>query len=45
VGDSVHYDVDGALAAGMQGVHMDPYRVCTRDDHPHITSLADLIGG
>jgi putative hydrolase of the HAD superfamily len=48
VGDSLRYDVAGARAAGLQPVHMDPYRFCPQpDDHPHITSLAgllDLIG-
>jgi putative hydrolase of the HAD superfamily len=43
VGDSVHYDVDGARAAGLQGVHADPYQLCTRDDHPHIAALTDLL--
>jgi FMN phosphatase YigB (HAD superfamily) len=43
VGDSVHYDVEGARAAGMQGVHVDPYRLCSHTDHPHITSLEDLL--
>lgn len=44
VGDSVHYDVRGAEAAGMRAVHFDPRRLCQLDDHPHITSLLDLLG-
>lgn len=44
VGDSVHYDVRGAQAAGMPAVHFDPRRLCPLDDHPHITSLLDLLG-
>lgn len=44
VGDSVHYDVEGARAAGMIGVHFDPRRLCRSDDHPHITSLDELLG-
>lgn len=44
VGDSVHYDVHGARAAGMPAVHFDPRRLCELDDHPHITSLLDLLG-
>lgn len=44
VGDSVHYDVRGAEAAGMPAVHFDPRRLCRLDDHPHITSLLDLVG-
>jgi putative hydrolase of the HAD superfamily len=43
VGDSLRYDVAGALAAGLQPVHMDPYGFCpTPDGHPHIRSLAEL---
>ena len=43
VGDSLRYDVTGALAAGLQPVHMDPYGFCPApDDHPHVRSLAEL---
>ena len=43
VGDSLRYDVAGALAAGLQPVHMDPYGFCPAPDgHPHVGSLADL---
>jgi putative hydrolase of the HAD superfamily len=43
VGDSLRYDVAGAVAAGLQPVHMDPYGLCPApDDHPHIRRLADL---
>ncbi len=43
VGDSVRYDVAGALAAGLQPVHLDPFRVCPAPDgHPHIPTLQDL---
>ena len=43
VGDSLRYDVAGALAAGLQPVHMDPYRLCCAPEgHPHISSLAEL---
>jgi putative hydrolase of the HAD superfamily len=43
VGDSLRYDVAGALAAGLQPVHMDPYRFCPAPDgHPHVRSLAQL---
>ena len=44
VGDSVHYDIQGARAAGMPAVHFDPRRLCPLEDHPHITSLLDLLG-
>lgn len=43
VGDSVHYDVQGARAAGMPAVHFDPRRLCRSDDHPHIEALTDLL--
>jgi putative hydrolase of the HAD superfamily len=43
VGDSLRYDVAGALAAGLQPVHMDPHGFCPRPDgHPHVRSLAAL---
>jgi putative hydrolase of the HAD superfamily len=45
VGDSLRYDVAGALAAGLQPVHMDPYGFCPApDSHPHVRSLAELAG-
>jgi putative hydrolase of the HAD superfamily len=43
VGDSLRYDVAGALAAGLQPVHMDPYGFCPAPDgHLHVRRLADL---
>jgi len=43
VGDSLRYDVAGAVAAGLQPVHMDPYGFCPAPDgHPHVRSLAEL---
>ena len=43
VGDSLRYDVAGALAAGLQPVHMDPCRLCSAPEgHPHVSSLAEL---
>jgi prolyl-tRNA synthetase len=43
VGDSLRYDVAGAVAAGLQPVHMDPFGFCPAPaGHPHIRSLADL---
>ena len=44
VGDSVHYDVRGAEAAGMAAVHFDPRRLCRSADHAHIAALTDLLG-
>jgi putative hydrolase of the HAD superfamily len=48
VGDAGGYDADGAAAAGMVAVHVDPLGLCPAD-HVHVTSLADfadrLLGG
>ena len=43
VGDTVHFDVGGARAIGMQAVHFDPYRLCPDEDHPHLGSLLELV--
>ena len=43
VGDTVRFDVDGAHAAGIRPVHLDPYRDCPAPgNHEHIRRLADL---
>jgi len=42
VGDSVYFDVEGARAAGVHAVHLDPYGFCRSDDHPHVRDLAEL---
>jgi putative hydrolase of the HAD superfamily len=43
VGDSLRYDVAGALAAGIQPVHLDPYGSCPAPvGHPHVRTLADV---
>jgi putative hydrolase of the HAD superfamily len=43
VGDSLRYDVAGALAAGLQPVHLDPDGFCPAPDgHRHIRTLAEL---
>jgi putative hydrolase of the HAD superfamily len=45
IGDSLRFDVAGALAAGLQPVHLDPYGFCPAPDgHPHIRALAELAG-
>jgi len=45
VGDSLRYDVTGALAAGLQPVHLDPHGFCPAPDgHPHVRALAELAG-
>jgi putative hydrolase of the HAD superfamily len=43
VGDSLRYDVAGALAAGLQPIHLDPHGFCPAPaGHQHVTSLADV---
>jgi putative hydrolase of the HAD superfamily len=42
VGDSIHFDVEGAVAAGVRAFHFDPYGLCTKTDHEHAAGLADL---
>ena len=43
VGDSLRSDVDGARAAGLRPVHLDPYGFCPSPaGHGHIRSLAEL---
>lgn len=43
VGDSVHYDVEGAAAYGLQSVHMDPFDVCRSTAHAHVRRLAEVL--
>jgi FMN phosphatase YigB (HAD superfamily) len=43
IGDSVHYDVEGGAAVGMQTVHMDPFGFCSSTAHPHVRSVGDLL--
>jgi putative hydrolase of the HAD superfamily len=39
IGDTVGADIDGARAAGVRPLHLDPYGFCHDDSHPHIASL------
>jgi FMN phosphatase YigB (HAD superfamily) len=41
IGDSGGFDADGATAAGMLAVHVDPLGLCP-DGHVHVASLADF---
>ena len=41
IGDAGRYDADGAAAAGMLAVHVDPLGLCP-SDHVHVASLADF---
>ncbi len=45
VGDTAHADVEGALAAGVRPLHLDPYGDCPYDDghHEHVRSLDDVV--
>jgi putative hydrolase of the HAD superfamily len=42
VGDMLHADIDGARAAGIVPIHLDPDRACRGRDHRHIRSLAGI---
>jgi putative hydrolase of the HAD superfamily len=42
VGDSLHFDVHGAEAAGLRAVHVAPPGFCADRSHPHIATLAEL---
>ena len=42
IGDTVGADVDGALAARVRPVHLDPYGFCTDDSHPHAPDIATV---
>jgi FMN phosphatase YigB (HAD superfamily) len=41
IGDGGVYDADGAAAAGMLAVHVDPLGLCPADHH-HVASLAEF---
>jgi putative hydrolase of the HAD superfamily len=44
VGDSLRYDVVGALAAGVRPVHLDPHGYCPAPDgHEHIRHLGEIV--
>lgn len=42
VGDSVRADVDGAVAAGVEPIHLDPFGHCPDRDHAHIADLVEV---
>jgi len=44
VGDTIYADVEGARAAGLRPLHLDPYGDCPAppEDHEHVRSLADV---
>ena len=44
VGDSLRYDVTGALAAGVRPIHLDPHGYCPAPDgHEHIRRLDQIV--
>jgi putative hydrolase of the HAD superfamily len=45
VGDMASADVDGAFAAGVRPLHLDPFGDCPypADHHEHVRSLADVV--
>jgi putative hydrolase of the HAD superfamily len=42
VGDMVSWDVDGAMAAGITPIHLDPPRSCRAREHRHIRALGGI---
>jgi len=42
VGDSVRADVDGAVAAGVEPIHLDPFGRCQGRDHAHAADLVEV---
>jgi putative hydrolase of the HAD superfamily len=44
VGDTACADIDGARAAGVRPLHLDPYGFCPRaaGDHEHVRSLSEV---
>lgn len=43
VGDTVGADVEGARAAGVRPLHLDPFGLCAAGDHEHVSSLQDVV--
>ena len=43
VGDTVHFDVGGARAAGLHPIHLDPYGLGPGRDHDHVAALSELV--
>ena len=42
IGDSVHFDVHGARAAGLHPVHVDPHELCGDPTHLHAASVSQF---
>jgi putative hydrolase of the HAD superfamily len=44
VGDSLRYDVTGAIAAGLRPIHLDPYGYCPAPaGHEHVQHIGDVL--
>lgn len=43
IGDSLHSDVAGALAVGMEAVHIDPLHLCLSGEHQHSDTLEAYV--
>lgn len=43
LGDTVSADVDGARAAGLHPVHLDPYGFCNDATHDHVAAVGNLV--
>lgn len=42
VGDSCRFDMNGAEAAGMVGLHFDPFGFCNIESHRHFRSMPEV---
>lgn len=42
VGDMITWDVEGAAAAGVTAIHLDPHRTCRAPGHRHIRGLTGI---
>ena len=42
IGDTVGADIDGALAAGIRPIHLDPYGFCSDTSHAHAADLSTI---
>ena len=42
IGDAVGADVDGARAAGVRPLHLDPFGFCNDDSHLHVVDIASV---
>jgi putative hydrolase of the HAD superfamily len=43
VGDTVYFDVNGARAAAIEPVHLDPYSLCGAGGHAHVRHIGEVV--